>query len=140
MGPVEVLVIGFPGNRFKGEIIPELRSLVERKIIAIIDGVLIRKDADGSVTFVEFEQATADENVAQLAALFDEVQDLISDEDVQELAAGLEPDSSAAMLVFENTWAAPLKSALEDAGGVLVSNFRVPAQVVNEVLAALEEA
>jgi|SRR5829696_1388595 len=140
MGPVEVLEIEFPGNRFTGAIVPELRSLVERGLIAIVDGVLVRKDADGAVAFTEFAQAGGDEDVAELAALFDEEVDLLSADDVQELAAGLQPDSSAAVLVFEHTWAAPLKQAVEGAGGRLVANFRVPGAVVDEVLAALREA
>ena len=140
MGPVEVLEIEFQGNRFTGAILPELRSLVERGLVAIIDGVFVRKDAEGTVTFIEFDQISTDEDLANLATLLDEEKDLLSAEDVQELAAGLQPNSSAAVLVFEHTWAAPLKGAIEEAGGRLVANFRVPGPVVDEVLAALSEA
>jgi hypothetical protein len=79
---------------------------VERGLIAIIDGVLVRKEADGSVTVTEFEEILEDDDVATLATLFGEVHDLLSDEDVHEMAAGLQPNSSAAVLVFEHTWAA----------------------------------
>jgi Family of unknown function (DUF6325) len=140
MGPVVILEIEFPGNRFTGAIVSELRSLVERELIAIVDGVLVRKDADGTVTFTEFEQVGGDEDTAELAAAFGGEVDLLSADDVQELAAGLQPDSSAAVLVFEHTWAAPLKEAIVDAGGRLVANFRVPGAVVDEVLAAHAQA
>jgi Family of unknown function (DUF6325) len=140
MGPVEVLVVGFPGNRFKGEILPELASLVDRKLIAVIDCVLILKDADGNVTFAEIQQDDADENVAKLASLMSDTHDLLSEEDVQELAAGLPDNSSAGLLVFEHIWAQPLRDAIVDAGGVLAANFRIPAPVVDELLAALDEA
>jgi hypothetical protein len=140
MGPVEVLVVGFPGNRFNGKIVPEIQSLVERGIISVIDGVLVRKDIDGTVTFIEFEEEGADDDVAALSALIDEMEDLVSAEDLDELSAGLEPNSSAAVLVFEHTWATGLKNALSDAGGVLVADVRVPALVVDEVLAAIRDA
>jgi hypothetical protein len=100
--------------------------------------LLVRVDHQAGTA--EFAQVGEDEDVAKLAALFDEEVDLLSADDVQELAAGLQPNSSAAVLVFEHTWAAPLKQAVEDAGGRLVANFRVPGAVVDEVLAALREA
>jgi hypothetical protein len=140
MGPVEVLVVGFPGNRFNGKIVPEIQSLVERGIISVIDGVLVRKDIDGTVTFIEFEEEGADDDVAALSALIDEMEDLVSAEDLDELSAGREPNTSAAVLVFEHTWATGLKNALSDAGGVLVADVRVPALVVDEVLAAIRDA
>jgi len=139
LGPIEVLVVGFPGNEFNGQIIPELERLVESDTIALIDGLFIRKDADGTVTFVEFEEEGASEEATRLARLMNQLDSLISDEDIEEIADGLEPDSSAAMLVFENTWAKPFADAIVDSGGVMVTNFRVPRLVVDEVLEALAE-
>jgi len=139
LGPIEVLVVGFPGNQFNGEILPELERLIESDTISIVDGVLLQKDADGTVTFTEFEELGSNPDAARLAELMNQVESFISDEDVDELAAGLEPNSAAAMLVFEHTWFKPLRGAIVDSGGVLVSNFRIPGLVVEELLAELAE-
>jgi hypothetical protein len=134
LGPIEVLVIDFPGNRFNGDILPELERLVETKTISIIDGLFLHKDAEGDVAFYELSEVGADESVARLAGLLDQLESLLSDEDVEELAAGLDVDSSAAILVFEHTWAKPLRDAIVGAGGVLAANFRVPGLAVDELL------
>ena len=139
LGPVEVLVIAFPGNQFTGEIIPELERLVDNDTISIIDGVLVRKDADGEVSFIEFEELGGNADAERLAGVMNQLDSLISDEDVEELAASLEPDSSEAILVFEHTWAKPLRDAIVASGGVLADNFRVPGMVVDELLDALAE-
>ena len=116
LGPIEVLMVGFPGNRFNGEILPELERLIESSTISLVDGLFLRKDADGEVLFLEFGEDGADEHVERLASLLDQVESLISDEDVLEMAAGLEPDSSAAILVFEHTWAKPFRDAIVASG------------------------
>ena len=139
LGPIEVLVISFPGNQFNGAIIPELERLVDNDTISIIDGVLVQKDADGEVTFTEFEELGGNADAERLANVMDQLESLISDEDVQELAASLEPDSSEAILVFEHTWAKPLRDAIIESGGLLANNFRVPGMVVDELLAELAE-
>lgn len=139
LGPIEVLVIAFPGNEFNGQIMPELERLVENDTIALIDGLFIRKDADGTITFVEFEEEGGSAEAMKLVELMNQLDSLISDEDIEEIAAGLEPDSAAAMLVFENTWAKPFADAIVEANGVMVTNFRVPRVVVDEVLGALAE-
>ena len=138
LGPIEVLVIGFPGNQFNGEILPEIQNLIDAGTIAVIDGLLVRKDEEDEITFIEFDQIDSNDDAARLAAMVDQLDDLISDEDVEELAAGLEPNSSAAILVFEHTWAKPLRDAIVASGGVLAANFRVPGLVVDEVLAELQ--
>jgi hypothetical protein len=138
LGPIEVLEVGFPGNRFNGAILPELERLIEAGTISLIDGLFVTKDADGEIEFLEFDQIDANDDAAKLAELVDPLDDLISDEDVAALAAGLEPNSSAAILVFEHTWAKPLRDAIVDSGGVLAANFRVPGIVVDEVLAELQ--
>lgn len=139
LGPIEVLVVGFPGNQFNGEIIPELERLVESDTISLVDGMLLQKEADGEVVFAEFEELGSNPDVARLAALMNQVESLISDEDVYELAEGLEPNSSAAILVFEHTWFKPLRDNILDSNGVLVANFRVPGLVVEEVLGELAQ-
>jgi hypothetical protein len=91
------------------------------------------------VTFVEFEELGGNADAQRLASVMDQLESLISDEDVQELAAALDPDSSEAILVFEHTWAKPLRDAIVASGGVLADNFRVPGMVVDELLAELAE-
>lgn len=139
LAPIEVLVIAFPGNQFSGEIIPELERLVDNDTITIVDGILVRKDDNGDVTFTEFEEMGASPEAAALANVMNQLESLISDEDILEFAAGLEPNSSEAILVFEHTWARPLRDAIVNSGGVLVNNFRVPGLVVEELLAELAE-
>ena len=138
LGPIEVLVVGFPGNQFNGQIIPELEKLIDTDTISIVDGILVRKDDDGEVTFTEFDELGANADATKLAEIMDQVDSLISDEDVNELVSALDPNSSAAILVFEHTWFKPLRNAILDSGGVLVADFRVPGLVVEEVLAELE--
>jgi hypothetical protein len=134
-----VIVAGFPGNRFNGKIMPALQSLVDRDIVSVVDGLLIMKDDEGVITFVELEEIDANDDAAALAGLLDQTDGLLSDEDVEELATALEPNSSAAALVLEHTWAKPLRDAIVDSDGVLIANFRVPGLVVQEVLDALAE-
>jgi hypothetical protein len=133
-----VLVIGFPGSQFNGEIIPALTDLVERNVISVVDGLLVQRADDGTVTVVEFEEAGASSEIAALSALVQEARDLVSEEDVDELVASLEPGSSAAVLVFEHTWAVPLRDAIVGSGGVLLSDIHIPGLVVEEVLAAVD--
>ncbi|MEM9513752.1 MAG: DUF6325 family protein [Actinomycetota bacterium] len=140
LGPIEVLVIAFPGNQFNGRILPELERLIEAGTITVVDGLLITKEADGAVSFVEFEEAGANPDAAKLTELMNQIESLISDDDVLELADGLEPDSSALMLVFEHTWSKTLRNEIVDSGGVLANNFRVPGLVVEELLAELDES
>jgi hypothetical protein len=128
------VVLAFPENRFTGEILPELERLVQSDTISIVDGVFASKDADGSTTFVEFDNIEDDE-FAALADVLERVEGLVSDEDVDDLTASLPPDTSAAVLVFEHTWAIPLRDAIVRGGGELVANLRIPASVVEEVVA-----
>jgi hypothetical protein len=140
LGPIEVLTISFPGSKFNRKILDEVEKLLDRDIVNIMDGVLVRKTPSGEIEFTEFGQDDLEDDVAPLAALIgDVVYDLLSEEDVGELAAGLEPGSAAAMIVFEHEWIKPLRDAIADSGGVLVSDLHVPGPVVDEVLTALEE-
>ena len=140
LGPIEVIVIGFPGNQFNGGIIPELEQLVESDTISIVDGLLVMKTADGAVEFFEFDQDGGDPDAARLAALFDRLDSLISDEDVNELAADLAPDSSAAILVFEHTWAKKLAGAVEGSGGFVVAREYIPESIVEAAMAAAQNS
>lgn len=139
LGPIEVLVIGFPGNQFNGEILPELESLIERGIVSVVDGMLIHKDDDGVVDVIEFEDVTLEGPLKALQGLASEtVLDIVSDSDVDEFALALDPGSSAAVLVFEHTWAKPFRDAVVGSGGFLVANLRIPGAVIDEVLSSVD--
>lgn len=137
LGPIEVVVIGFPGNQFTGGILPELERLVETDTISIVDALFITKDDNGDVDFLEFAQLDENEDAAALAAFVGSTLDLLSDEDAAEFAEALDPGSSAAALVFEHTWFKPLRDELLDSGGVLIADMRIPGIVVEEVMAAV---
>ncbi|MCX4750391.1 DUF6325 family protein [Kitasatospora sp. NBC_01287] len=135
VGPVEYVVIAFPGNHFRGEIEPELRRLVESGTVRILDLTFIKKDAEGLVSYQELEALGPDE-----ASVFDnidgEVGGLLSEQDLELVARELAPDSAAALIVWEDTWAAPIAGAIRRAGGLLVEHERIPGPVVAQALAA----
>lgn len=134
LGPVEVLVFSFPGSQFNGAIVPELERLTASGTITVIDGVFVTRDSAGDVTFVEFEQLAENHDAARLADVLDQVESLISDEDVLELADGLAPGDSEAILVFEHTWAKPFRNAIVTSGGILTGEMRLPGLAVDELL------
>jgi hypothetical protein len=136
MGPVEYLVVEFPGNRFKGEIVPALAELTEQGTIRVIDLLFVRKDADGSIATFELNDLPAEE-AEPYEHLDGEIDGLLNADDASLLAAGLQPNSSAALLVFENVWATRLRDAIVGAGGRLVENARIPAPVIEAALAAV---
>jgi uncharacterized membrane protein len=139
IGPVEYMIVSFPGNRFTGEIAPALGKLVESNTIRIIDLAFASKDADGNVA--AFELSDVDEEVRRgLDALGLEPTGLLGEEDLMDAADALEPGSSAAMLLWEDIWAAELASALRGAGGELVTIGRIPHDVVTEAREALSAA
>ena len=137
IGPVEYIIVGFPGNTFNGEIAPELGKLVDSGTIRILDLVFITKDADGNVGAVEFEDH---DDVALFNALEGEVGGLISEEDIDYAAVELEPNSSAALLIWEDLWAAPFVQAMRDSGGVLIEGSRIPHDLIEAAEAALATA
>ena len=116
---------------------PELQRLVDEDVVSVIDGLLAIKDEQGDVAILELSEIDANDDAAALAGLLQQLESLVSDEDVEELAAALEPGSSAAILVFEHTWAKPLRDAIVASGGRLALNFRVPGLAVDELLAEL---
>jgi hypothetical protein len=136
MGPVEYVVIGFPGNRFKGEIVPAVAELVDNDVIRIIDVAFIKKDADGNVTMFEYD-VLDDVLEYGFAAVDGEAGGVLSDEDLALAAETLEPDSSAAMIVWEHRWAARVAQAIRDAGGRIIAGERVPDEIVEHALADL---
>jgi uncharacterized membrane protein len=136
LGPVEMLVIKFPGNRFKGEIVPELQQLIDTGIVRIIDIAFVHKDAKGDVTTVELDDLDPDE-YADFDPLVAEVTGFFSDNDFLELSRQLENNSSAAFMLFENTWATRFRDAVLNANGEIVVIERIPKAVIDELLAEL---
>ncbi len=132
-GPIDYLVIEFPGNKMTGEGWPLLVDLVDRGIIRLLDLVFIRKDEDGSVVALSV-QDLGDEGV-DLAIFEGASSGLLGDDDLSEAANAIEPGCSAGVLVYENTWAAPFATAMRRSGGQLVAFGRIPVQAI---LAALD--
>jgi hypothetical protein len=134
LGPVDWIVVEFPETKLTGEIAPILADYVDRGLIRILDLLFLFKDMDGTVE--AFEAADLDESViGQLRTLETEIAMLLSEQDVEDLAVTIEPGSSAAVLVWENLWAAPFGTAVRHAGGQLVASGRIP---IHAVLAAIE--
>ena len=129
IGPVDYMIVAFPGNQFKGEIAPALADLVEAGTIRIIDLAFVGKNEDGEA--VAFELTELDPDVRQgLENMGVEVGGLLNDDDLTSTAEALPPNTSAALLVWENVWARDVKQAIANAGGELVSFERVPHEVV----------
>jgi hypothetical protein len=134
LGPVDWIVVEFPGSRFSGQIAPALLDLVERDLVRVLDLLVLKKDADG--TLEAFELSDLDEGeIGELRTYESELAMLLSEEDVNSLAAAIEPGSSAGVLIWENIWAAPFASAVRRSGGQLVASGRIPIQAL---LAAIE--
>jgi uncharacterized membrane protein len=132
MGPVDYLVVEWPGRQPNGEVAPHLIELVDRGLIRILDLVFLAKGEDGSVEVLELGELPA------LAAFEGAASGLVDDEDLEEAAEVLEPGTSAALLVYENRWAAPFAVAVRQSGGQLVANGRIPIQAVVAALDAAE--
>jgi uncharacterized membrane protein len=133
IGPVEYGVVAFPGNKFKGEIAPALEELVKSGTIRIIDLAFVLKDKDGKVAGVELEDAGS-EVLRAFEAITYQRDGLISDDDMEEIGAALDPDSSALVMVWEDVWATKLAEAVRNAGGVVVDMQRVPHDVVQAAI------
>jgi dihydroorotase-like cyclic amidohydrolase len=135
MGPIDYVLIEWPGRQPNGEAMPHLVELVERGVIRILDVAFVTKGEDGAVAGIEL--ADLGDGAAELEVFEGASSGLIGDDDLTEAAGALEPGTSAALLVFENSWAAPFVAAVRRSGGQLVASGRIPA---DEVLAALDAA
>jgi hypothetical protein len=136
MGPIDYLVVEFPGSRMTGKGLPMLVDLVDRGIIRIIDLVFVRKELDGSVRGMAIADLDRDGQL-DLAVFEGASSGLLGQDDLDEAGGALEPGSSAGILVYENRWAAPLAREIRRGGGQLVASGRIPVQAV---LAALDAA
>ncbi len=133
MGPIDYVLVEWPGEQPEGEIAPHLVDLVDRGLIRILDLAFLTKGEDGTIAAVEIADVGGE--VAELAIFEGASSGLLDDEDLDQAGAALEPGTSAALLVYENTWAAPFAAAVRRSGGQLVASGRIP---INDVLAALD--
>jgi hypothetical protein len=129
LGPVDWIVMEFPGSKFNAEIAPHLAELVERGIVRVLDLVLIRKDDDGLIEAQEIADVD-DSEIGELRKYEAQLAMLLSEDDVAAIANAVEPGTSAAVLVFENSWAAPFASAVRRSGGQLAASGRIPVQAL----------
>lgn len=135
MGPIDYILVEWPGRQPNGEVAPHLVDLVDRGLIRVLDLVFIAKGEDGTVRGLEIADIGGE--VTELSVFEGASSGLLSDEDIDEAGGAMEPGTSAALLVFENTWAAPFATAVRRSGGQLAASGRIPVQAV---LAALDAA
>jgi hypothetical protein len=138
MGPIDYIVIEWPGRQPTGAAAPILVDLVERGIVRVLDIAFIAKAEDGTVAGMEITDLG--QEVEELKLFEGASSGLISDDDTAAAAEALEPGTSAALLVYENRWAAPFATAVRKSGGQLVASGRIPVQAVLAALEAAEEA
>jgi uncharacterized membrane protein len=129
LGPVDWIVVEFPETKLTGEIAPILKDLVDRELIRVLDLLFLTKDEDGGYEVFEASDME-DSEIGELRAFETELAMLLSEQDVVDLAETIDPGSSAAVLVWENLWAAPFGSAVRHAGGQLTASGRIPIQAV----------
>lgn len=134
MGPVDYLVLEFPGNRMTGKAFPMLVDLVDRGVVRILDLVFVRKELDGSTHGIVLSDLDNDGEL-DLAVFEGVTSGLLGEDDIEEAGHALQPGSSAGILVYENVWAAPLATEIRRSGGQLVASGRIPVQAI---LAAIE--
>jgi hypothetical protein len=129
LGPVDYLIVEFPAgaSSFTGEMAAQLRALTDSGTIRVIDVLILTKDADGTVEATELSDIP---ELGELEAIEAELAELLAAEDVDHLAAAMEPGSTAGVLIWENTWAAPFASAVRRSGGQLIANGRIPIQAI----------
>jgi len=132
MGPVDFLIVRFPGNKFSGLIAPELKTLEKNGLIRVIDLVFVLKDKGGKVRITEAKNLGGVEGDA-FSEFAQSVNEWLSDVDIEVFAESLPNNCSAAILLFENTWAIPFKNALMKTGAELVDQGRIPSELIRKV-------
>jgi hypothetical protein len=139
LGPVDYLVVEFPAgaSNFTGEMAAELLTLVDSGTIRVIDMLILTKDEDGAVEAMELADVG---ELGELQALEAQLAELLAEDDVEHLAAAMEPGSTAGVLIWENLWAAPFASAARRAGGQLIANGRIPIQAIIAAIQADDAA
>jgi len=139
LGPVDYIIVEFPAgaSNFTGEMAKELLDLVNGKIIRLIDVLILTKAADGTVDATELSDI---DELGELETLETELAELLAEEDIEHLAAAMDPGSTAGVLIWENVWAAPFASAARRSGGQLIANGRIPIQAIIASIEADEAA
>ncbi len=139
LGPVDYVVVEFPANKanFSGEMATELAALIARGVIRVLDLLILKKDLDGSVEAFESHDF-GDSDLAELIELETELAMLLAADDVEAIGAALEPGTVAAVLIWENVWAAPFGAAARRSGGQLVASGRIPIQAIAAAVEADE--
>jgi hypothetical protein len=129
LGPVDYIVVEFPAgaSNFTGEMAKELLALIESGTIRVIDILILTKNEDGTVEPMEFSDVG---ELGELQAVEAQLAELLAEEDVVQLAAAMDPGSTAGVLIWENLWAAPFASAARRSGGQLIANGRIPIQAI----------
>jgi len=129
LGPVDYVVVEFPAaaSNFTGEMAAELRALVDAGTIRVIDILILTKGADGSIEALELSDV---DELGDLQAIEAELAELLAADDVEHLAAAMDPGSTAGVIIYENLWAAPFASAARRSGGQLIANGRIPIQAI----------
>ena len=135
LGPVDYIVVEFPGSKFNGEIAPALDDLVDRGIIRVLDVVVLQKDEKGAIEAIELSDLDESE-AGSLRAYETELAMLLSEDDVLAVAEAIEPGTTAAVLVWENTWAVPFATAVRHSGGQLVAGGRIQIQALAAAIEA----
>jgi hypothetical protein len=134
MGPIDYVLVEWPGGEPNGEVAPHLIDLVDRGLIRILDLIFLAKDEDGALEVIEID------GMPHLDVFDGASSGLLGDDDLEQAAAVMEPGTAAALLVFENSWAAPFATAVRRSGGQLVASGRIPIQAVLAALDAVEAA
>lgn len=134
-GPIDFVLIEFPGDKLTGEAAPALMDLVERGVIRLYDLMVISKHDDGSVEALELQDPTGAGGFSYFAGARS---GLLGDDDLREAAEAMEPGTVAALIVYENSWAIPFVRAARNSGGEVIASARIPAQDVMDALEALE--
>jgi hypothetical protein len=134
VGPVDVYIIGFPGNKFSGRIAPAIMELVENGTIRVLDLLFVMKDADGVVT--SLRAADLDDQGADFLSIDVAQPGALGHEDAEEVSDDLPSNSAALLIAFENLWAAEVVDALQAADAVLIDSIRIPADVVAALAAS----
>src|SRR3954470_19670668 len=129
LGPVDYLVVEFPAgaSNFTGEMARELVALADAGTIRVIDVLILTKNEDGSVDAMELSDI---EELGELEAIEAELAELLAEDDIEHLAAAMEPGSTAGVVIWENLWAAPFAAAARRSGGQLIANGRIPMQAI----------
>lgn len=139
-GPVEMLVVEFPGEVPGAKFAPEIRRLVSQQIVRIIDILVVRKSLTGEISTHELSEFEGNEHFEALDTAIQSVDGLIANADVEQLAEALTPGATAVALLFEHLWAVNARRAMEEAGGAVVLMERIPGPVVDEIEAATVSA